>query len=67
MGEFMQNVINGLIGLAIIAFLLAVVTVLAQGSMIMGIQAESFSRASTNLALIAIAISVCCPAKKTGG
>ena len=62
----MQNIINGLIGLAVIAFLLAVITVLAQDQFIMGIQAESFSRASTNLALIAIAISVCCPSRKSG-
>lgn len=62
----MQNVIKGLIGLAIIAFLLAVITVLAHGPVIMGLQAESFSRACTNLTLIAIAISVCCPARKTG-
>ncbi|HKK15423.1 MAG TPA: hypothetical protein VJ981_01865 [Gammaproteobacteria bacterium] len=62
----MQNVINGLIGLAIIAFLLAVITVLAQNHFVMGIHAESFSRASTNLALLAIAISVCCPSRKSG-
>ena len=62
----MQNVINGLIGLAIIAFLLAVITVLTNSHFLMGIQAESFSRACTNLALIAIAITVCCPSRKTG-
>ena len=62
----MQNVINGLIGLAIIAFLLAVITVLAQSQFVMGIHAESFSRACTNLALLAIAISVCCPSGKSG-
>lgn len=62
----MQNVINGLIGLAVIAFLLAVATVLAHSQFVMGLQAESFSRASTNLALIAIAFSVCCPGRKTG-
>lgn len=66
-GKVVQIVINGLIGLAIIAFLLAVITVLYQGLIIMGLQAESFSRACTNLALIAIVISVCCPAKKTNG
>jgi len=47
----MQNVINGLIGLAVLGFLLAVITVLL-GPMIMTIQAESFSRACTNLSLI---------------
>jgi len=56
----MQNIINGLIGLAVIAFLLAVVTVLAHSQFVMGIQAESFSRASNNLTLIAIALAVCC-------
>ncbi len=61
----MQNVINGLIGLAVLGFLLAVVTVLL-GPMIMGIQAESFSRACTNLSLLAIAFSVCCPKKSSG-
>ena len=61
----MQNVINGLIGLAVLGFLLAVVTVLL-GPMIMGIQAESFSRACTNMSLIAIALSVCCPKKSSG-
>jgi len=60
----MQNIINALVGLAVVAFLLAVITILAQSQFVMGIQAESFSRASTNLALIAIALSVCCPGKK---
>ncbi|MGH8120750.1 MAG: hypothetical protein ACRESK_09070 [Gammaproteobacteria bacterium] len=63
----MQNIINGLIGLAIIAFLLAVVTVLTGNQFVMGIQAESFSRASTNLALIAIALAVCCRPRAAAG
>ena len=63
----MQNVINALVGLAVIAFLLAVITVLANSQFVMGIHAESFSRASTNLSLIAIALSVCCKAKNTTG
>ncbi len=49
-----------LIGLSAIAFLLAVLSVLVTGS-IMGITPEGFSRACTNLALMGIALSVCCP------
>ena len=60
----MQNIINVAVGLAVVAFLLAVITVLLPNQFVMGLQAESFSRASTNLALIAIALSVCCPGKK---
>jgi len=60
----MQNIINVLVGLAVLGFLLAVITALF-GSMIMEIQAESFSRACTNLSLIAIALSVCCPKKSS--
>ncbi len=62
----MQNITNVLVGLAVLGFLLAVVTVLNGGPIAMGIQAESFSRACTNLALIAIALSVCCPKKSSG-
>ena len=61
----MQNVINISIGLAALAFILAVITALT-GPIAMDIQAESFSRACNNLALIAIAISVCCPKKSSG-
>ena len=61
----MQNVINALIGLAALGFLLAVATVLSGGPVVMGIHAESFSRACINLALIAIALSVCCPKKSS--
>jgi len=52
----MQTVIIVLIGLAVVAFLLAVAQVFT--GPIMGIQARSFSSACTNLALIAIALSV---------
>ena len=48
---------KALILLAGLGFLLAVFVALFQP--IFGIAAESFSRASSNLALIAIAISVC--------
>jgi len=64
-GKIMQNIINGLVGLAVLGFLLAVVTILL-GPMIMGIHAETFSRACTNLSLIAIALSICCPKKSSG-
>jgi len=47
-----------LIGLSVLAFLLAIVSNLFTGS-IMGVGPEGFSRASNNLALIAIAIAVC--------
>ncbi len=49
-----------LIGLSAIAFLMAVIGVLV-GVQIMGITPEGFSRACTNLALLGIAVSVCCP------
>ncbi len=44
-----------LVGLSALAFVLAAVTVLISQS-ILGVGAESFSRACTNLALIAIAL-----------
>ena len=50
----MQTFVKASIGLAILGFLMAVIVVLFTGA-IAGISAESFSRASTNLALIAIA------------
>ena len=60
----MQNVINILIGLSILAFLLAVITYLVTGP-IMGLGAEGLSRACSNLALIAISMSVCCKTTST--
>jgi hypothetical protein len=54
----MENLNKVLIGLSVLGFLIAVVIILVAGP-IMGIAAEGFSRASTNLALIAIALSVC--------
>ncbi len=56
----MGKLIMVLIGLSAVAFLLAVISVLVTGPM-MGISAEAFSRACTNLALMGIALSVCCP------
>jgi hypothetical protein len=53
----MSNLILALIGLAAIAFLLAVVAVLFTGP-IMGVSPEGFSHACTNLALLAIALAL---------
>ena len=53
----MSMVLKVLIVLAGLGFVLAVFTVLAWP--VFGITAESFSRASNNLALIAIALAVC--------
>ena len=50
----MSNLVIGLIGLAALAFVLAVVTNFS-GS-ILGTPPEAYSRASTNLALLAIAL-----------
>lgn len=47
-----------LIGLSVLAFVLAVVVEFTTGN-IMGVGPEGFSRASNNLALIAIAVAVC--------
>lgn len=51
----MDNVPKVLIGLAALAFVLAVISSLT-GKAIMTTSAEAFSRASNNLALIAIAM-----------
>jgi hypothetical protein len=53
----MRNLIGVLIGLAALAFVLAVLATLF-GLNIMNVAAEAFSRASTNLALLAIALSL---------
>jgi len=47
-----------LIALAALAFVLAVVGVLFPSSQVLGIQPEAYSRASTNLALLAVATSL---------
>ena len=54
----MSNIIKALIILACLAFVMAIIEVLFSFH-ILGIQAEGFSRACTNLLLIAIALSVC--------
>lgn len=60
----MDLFIKGLIGLAGLAFLLAAAASLVLGQ-ILTIPPESFSRACTNLALIAIALSVCVKHRST--
>ena len=50
----MSTLVKALIGLAVLAFVLAVVTHFA--GPIVETQAEAYSRASTNLALLAIAL-----------
>ena len=54
----MQNLVKALIGLAALALILGGIQAVCS-LQIMGLAAESFSRASNNLALIAIALSVC--------
>ena len=56
----MAKLTMALIGLSAISFSLAVISVLLTGP-IMGITPEGFSRACTNLVLMGIAVSVCCP------
>ena len=55
----MRNLAMVLVGLSALGFILAVISALIVGSPIMGISPEGFSRACTNLALIAIALIVC--------
>ncbi len=60
----MQKYTMVLIGLSVVAFLLAVIGAFI--GPIVGISPEGFSRACTNLALIGIALSVCCKGVTTG-
>jgi hypothetical protein len=62
----MRNLKIVLICLSALGFVLAVITSLAGGPIAFGVTAEGFSFASANLALIAIALSVCCPCKEEG-
>jgi hypothetical protein len=61
----MKNIAMGLVVLSVLGFLLAVAAVLVTGP-IAGIGAEAFSRASANLALIAIGLIVVFPAEESG-
>lgn len=51
----MDNVAKGLVALAVLSFIAAVLAGLMGGAL-MGFPAESFSRACTNLALVAVAV-----------
>ena len=54
----MSNILKGIVALAVLAFILAVIGTLFNFSIIRVIP-EAFSRACNNLALIAIALAVC--------
>jgi len=58
----MQKLAIGLIGLAAVAFVVAVVVAVVITGTLMGVSAEGFSRASTNLALLGIALLLWCKA-----
>ena len=61
----MSKIMIGLIILAGLAFVLAVISTLFSLN-ILGIQPEGFSRACSNLALIAIALAVCVKGERSG-
>ncbi len=52
----MENVAKGLVALAALSFIVAVLASLMGGGALMGVPAESFSRACSNLALVAIVV-----------
>ena len=54
----MSNILKGIVALAVLAFILAVIGALFNFSII-NVSPEAFSRASNNLTLIAIALAVC--------
>jgi hypothetical protein len=60
----MCKIITGLIVLAALAFVMAVLEGLFNFN-VLGIPPGSFSRACNNLALIAIALAVCCKKERT--
>jgi hypothetical protein len=55
----MQNIARGLILIAFLAFVAAVVGTLLGPQMIFRIAPEALSRACTNLALVGIGVAVC--------
>ena len=63
-GRAMEGIIKIVVGLSIVAFLLAVIGVLFVGSDIAGVPPEGYSRACTNLALIALAMNFCCRSRE---
>jgi cytochrome c biogenesis factor len=54
----MSNILKGIVALAVLAFILAVIGAFFNFSIIR-VSPEAFSRACNNLALIAIALAVC--------
>ena len=54
-----QRIVYGLIGLSILAFLLATIVKMLWGYALFNLTPEALSRTSNNLALIAIAITLC--------
>lgn len=61
----MKNIAMGLVVLSALGFLMAVAVVLVTGP-IAGISGEGFSRASMNLALLAMALIIVFPAEAQG-
>ncbi len=57
-----QKLAIGFIGLAAVAFVAAVLANYIPHGSLMGVAAEGFSRASTNLALLSIALLLWCKA-----
>ena len=60
--EAMRNIGVVLVCLSILGFVFAVISAFV-GAPIWGVTAEGYSQACTNLALIAIALSLCCTCK----
>ena len=54
----MRHVAIALVGVSGLAFLLAVIQLLLPGDPVVGVSPEGFSRTSSNLALIAIALGL---------
>lgn len=54
----MENVIKGLIGVAVLGLLAAVIGTVFFGGFFMDMPSEAYARASSNCALIAIALAV---------
>ena len=62
----MSNILMILVGLAALTFVLAVLSSLLGGGQLLGTPPEAYSRASTNLALLAIAWKVANDASSAG-
>ncbi len=55
----MQNLTNILVGLSLLAFVLAVVGAAVTHGSMLGVAPEGYSRACSNLALISLALRFC--------